>query len=194
MNYWIVWGEGFFAYAIADALKRNNAVSWHFAMLLGCVTSSLLATNINRAYNAIALIQYIRDANYIKRVDNPVFSFSETTTLHPASAPAPAIDKNKISCDVCPYNKKEGNNENFLVKLQYADINDIYKSSNAYESLIKKDHKYRHMFIEGSDSGKMFLAPSCFGFPAKTFKTPDDLISTPGDLRSTPPIPESLFD
>ena len=82
MMYLLAWGEGFFAYAIADALNRTNEISWHYAMLLGCATSSFLATHINHACNAICIACLQPRTQYRMEM--------EITSRDSAAAPAPA--------------------------------------------------------------------------------------------------------
>ena len=95
MNYsnLIVWGEGFVAYAIADSLNRKNAVSWRFAVLLGCATSSFVATNIKRVYKAIGGVKF--DFNFTPpssstsssvAEDHPVVSKKKSKAAEPKAA------------------------------------------------------------------------------------------------------------
>ena len=45
----LIWGEGFAAYAIADSLRSTEAISWPFAILLGCATSSFVVSCLQKA-------------------------------------------------------------------------------------------------------------------------------------------------
>lgn len=48
MNDYLVWGEGFAAYAIANALRHTDSISWPFAILLGCATSNFVRVNLQK--------------------------------------------------------------------------------------------------------------------------------------------------
>ena len=48
MNDYLVWGEGFAAYAIANAVRHTDSISWPFAILLGCATSNFVRVNLQK--------------------------------------------------------------------------------------------------------------------------------------------------
>jgi hypothetical protein len=83
MNF-LVWGEGFVAYAIADTLTRTNAVSWQFAMLLGCATSNFISTKIHSVYNAV--VSHGKAADALFRDAHVFYTYGDST---PAPVPAP---------------------------------------------------------------------------------------------------------
>jgi hypothetical protein len=134
-----VWGEGFASYALADYLRRTDVISWPFAILLGCATSNVLASNLHKAIKfAPAALSAIFNLN----VHSPQPPDDVSTTNESIDPP-----KNKESA--IPDIQEVGHFLGRRRKLKYSFINDDQTDEVPAASGIGKG--YGSIYVTKSD-------------------------------------------